>query len=463
MKFKFIRLILLQLIFCVNVFACSNRNDPTESKQPETPSTYILPSGKAIYIPQDLINNDFTKEDSQWSYYRMAYSDNFVVFWEKGFGDDPSTTPKQNMQVNIQDLLKKAELFYGVNVNKLKFVIPGQSNTDKFRMMIFLKYQTEWLATGSGYDDVIGALWVNPSTCQPVGSTIAHEVGHCFQYQVYCDNKTGDPGYRYGFGDNGEGGNAFWEQCAQWQSFKVYPEEQFTNYYFNEYLNSCNKNILHETPRYANYFIQDYWCSKHGMDFIGKLWRMAKKPEDPVETYKRITNIDQKTFNDEIFDAARRFVNWDIDSIRVYGKNYRGRSQCKLKILSDGYLTIDSTQCIENYGYNVITLDTPSMATTVSADFKGMAGTTKYRKLNIDKAGWRYGFVAYLKDGTCTYSNIFSENEGKAVFNCPTNVSKLYFVVSGAPTIHWHHSWDNDDSNDEQWPYKVKFYGTNYN
>ena len=28
------------------------------------------------------------------------------------------------------------------------------------------------------YDDVIGALWVNPSTCQPVGATIGHEIGH---------------------------------------------------------------------------------------------------------------------------------------------------------------------------------------------------------------------------------------------------------------------------------------------
>lgn len=54
-------------------------------------------------------------------------------------------------------------------------------------MEIYLLYQSEWLATGSGYDNVIGALWVNPSTCQPVGSTIAHEIGHSFQYMVFCD------------------------------------------------------------------------------------------------------------------------------------------------------------------------------------------------------------------------------------------------------------------------------------
>ncbi len=28
-------------------------------------------------------------------------------------------------------------------------------------MQIYLLYQTDWLAAGSGYDDKIGALWVN--------------------------------------------------------------------------------------------------------------------------------------------------------------------------------------------------------------------------------------------------------------------------------------------------------------
>ncbi len=110
-----------------------------------------------IYIPDELQSNDFTKEESQWSYYRMDYSDNFIVFWEKGFGSNPFTVTDQALRVDIKDLLEKAELFYDVNVNKLKFVETGKSNTDKYRMMIFLKYQSEWLATGSGYDDIIGA------------------------------------------------------------------------------------------------------------------------------------------------------------------------------------------------------------------------------------------------------------------------------------------------------------------
>ena len=454
----------LFISFCANMFACSDGKGeallPEPEPNPNPVPEYTLPTGKQIYIPNELQSNDFTKEESQWSYYRMDYSDNFIVFWEKGFGNNPATVTDQALRVDIKDLLEKAELFYDVNVNKLKFIETGKSNTDKYRMMIFLKYQSEWLATGSGYDDVIGALWVNPSTCQPVGSTIAHEVGHSFQYQTYCDNPSSGCGWRYGFGENGEGGNCFWEQCAQWQAYQIYHEEQFANYYFNEYLTSFHKHPLHETPRYANYFIQDYWCMKHGVEFIGRLWREARKPEDPIEAYQRITGITQEEFNDEMFDVARRLVNWDIDGIREYGQDYVGRQQCKLIASEGGYYAIDPTQCIENYGYNVICLNVPSAGTVISADFLGMEGADGYRKKNIDKAGWRYGFVAYLKNGTCVYSNVFSKKKGEVTFKCPENCQKLSFVVSGAPTQHWHHAWDDNDANDEQWPYKVKFCGT---
>lgn len=429
------------------------------SEEPAKAESFIKPQGKDIYIPTDLKNNDFSNAASKWCWERSKASTNWIVFWESGFGSDPKNASPP-YTVDIDDLLAKAEKIYTYYATTLKFIDPVNSKTTQYRMMIFLSYSKEWNATGAGYDDIIGTLWINPSSAQPVGSVVAHEIGHCFQYQVYCDNPSANPGFRYGFGPNGEGGNGFWEQCAQWQSFKVFPQEQFINHYFNEYLTSFHKHILHETPRYANYFIQDYWCMKHGIDFIGKLWRSAQKPEDPVEAYKRITGIDQKTFNDEMFDAARRFVNWDIDGIRDYGKDYAGRNQAKLQISRDGYYAIHPDQCIENYGYNTITLDAPANATSIRADFVGIAGATGYRSLNPDKAGWRYGFVAYLNNGTCVYSDIFSASTGTASFNCPGNCKKLYFVVSGAPTSHWHHVWDDNDSNDEQWPYKVKFSGT---
>ena len=43
---------------------------------------YQAPPGKEIFIPQDLKENDFTDANSKWSYARMAYTENIVVFWE---------------------------------------------------------------------------------------------------------------------------------------------------------------------------------------------------------------------------------------------------------------------------------------------------------------------------------------------------------------------------------------------
>ena len=46
-------------------------------------------------------------------------------------------------------------------------------------------------------------------------------------------------------------------------------------------------------------------------------------------------------------------------------------------------------------------------------------------------------------------------------FDCPVDCKRLYFVVSGGPKKYWRQVWDDNDANDEQWPYQVKFGNTN--
>ena len=174
---------------------------------------------------------DLNNPSSKWCYSRSKESENVAVFWEAGFGSDPSTA-SGNYKVNINTLLQVAERSYSFYLDTLKFAIKGSSVTDSYKLLIFLLYTTEWTANGSGEDDKVGSLRVNPAAAN-IGNVVAHEIGHCFQYISGCD---GDGGYRYGLGENGQGGNGFWEQCAQWMSFKVYPEKQFTENDFNEYI-----------------------------------------------------------------------------------------------------------------------------------------------------------------------------------------------------------------------------------
>ena len=82
------------------------------------------------------------------------------------------------------------------------------------------------------------------------------------------------------------------------------------------------------------------------------------------------------------------------------------------------------------------------------------------------KAGWKYGFVALLKDGTRVYSPIttstYADSTDIASFEAPANIKNLWFVVSGAPTSYWSRDLINwVESTAEQWPYRVKFYQTN--
>lgn len=443
------------------------------------------------YKPAEFASMDMLRSDAQWSWFRSKQSEHFFVFWEAGFGDDPNAeTVPANMRVDIDDLLEKAEQFYQTNIERLKFAEIGQGKSylDEYKMEIYLLYQEEWLATGSGYDDVIGALWVNPSTCQPVGSTIAHEIGHSFQYQVYCDKvyqgEANDfqTGFRYGY-EGSNGGNGFWEQCAQWQSFQDYPEEMFTTYNFDVWLANNHRHFEHEWMRYASYWLQTYWTDKHGDDAVANVWKNSHAPEDAIAAYMRLyANNSWETMKEELYDYAARMATFDIDGIREYSDGYLGRYSTMLYPTADGYYQVAYADCPETTGFNVIALNVPEGQTTVSADFEGLmpgsplaaddpgeymdteavAGTVNtYNNIGAaSDAGWSYGFVALTSGGTRVYSERYAAEAGNASFTVPAGTEQLYFIVQAAPKTYKAHPWDEKDLTDEQWPYKVKFNGT---
>ena len=102
----------------------------------------VLPEGKAIYVPKDLQGMDLNNPESKWSYHRMVCTENFVIFWEKGFGKDLANPPQlegHNMQVDLHNLEEKLERFYRFFRDTLKFSKPG-SKCDKYRMMVMLNY-----------------------------------------------------------------------------------------------------------------------------------------------------------------------------------------------------------------------------------------------------------------------------------------------------------------------------------
>ena len=103
------------LFLAIIITSCSNAQGNSDIPRP---------SGKSIYIPKELQGMDLQNPASQWSYHRMAYTENFIIFWEKGFGNDLSNPPQlegHSMKVDLPGLKEKLENFYAYFYHTLQF------------------------------------------------------------------------------------------------------------------------------------------------------------------------------------------------------------------------------------------------------------------------------------------------------------------------------------------------------
>ena len=438
-------------------------------------------------------NNDYMNPNSRWCFKHSKESEHFVVYWDSKFGDNPnSPSVSANLRVDVDDLLRKAEMFYTRNVDSLKMVTTGggRSQLDHYKMGIYLLYQTDWLAVGSGFDNVIGTLWVNPSTCHPVGSTIGHEIGHCFQYQGYCDrilNGGSDnfhSNFRYGY-PKSNGGCGFWEQCAQFQSFQDYPSEAITSYNFSVWLANCHRHFEHEWQRYASYFEQYYWLQYYGNDALGQIWNKSVYPEDANQAFMRIY-LDNKydSLRTVLFDYARKTATFDYNRIRAYvGASTIDRYTVATCDTTDGWHCVAYGSCPQPTGFNVIKVNNFKAGSPVTFHFKGLpvgsplVSTDPGKQVDGDgkivatvnhfnttdlagNEGWAYGFVAYMNDGSRIYGpsrfvNAASQ-ESELSFTVPSGVRRLLVVVQGSPMVYRQCPWDEKESTDDQLPYLYK-------
>ncbi|MCH5176108.1 MAG: DUF4859 domain-containing protein [Prevotellaceae bacterium] len=438
--------------------------------------------------PRQYSSIDFTNENSKFCFKRSAESEHFVIFWEKGFTKQANGNligGASSSTCNVNTLLTNAEKIWKVYVEELGFLEPGNSTTDNVKIEMFVVNQSEWRADGSGERGTVWTAGSGTTTtakeyqtglfhCNAWASsdnvTVAHEIGHTFQYLVSADLGS-NHGLNYALGENSKG-NEWWEDCANWQAHKVYPAQQFTDRnYWGENQKIHHLNILHEDARYKNCYYQDWWCQQHGLNTVARVWRESNRPEDPIKAYMRIFGLNEETFADEQYEGYAHIASMDIDRWKVYGQHLIGSEQQRLKevpaAIVDEYLEgdnswwiVDPEYCPQNYGYNANPLKIPAAGTVVKAQFKGIAGADGYRAINIDRAGWRYGLVAYSSDGTRTYGEMGRGAEGEVSITVPENCVNMWFVVMGAPIKYWTHAWNDNVDDDEQWPYAVKFEGT---
>ena len=366
---------------------------------------------KKIYIPEDLRGMNLEADTSQWSFKRSIETDDLILMWERGFGIDTSNPPMlegKPMSFNLENLRDRVQGFYTFFRDTLAFSKPG-SKCDRYKMMVMVNYSLDGTAYGGTYDNFIGALWVAPNRIQDSKmNCMAHELGHSFQLQIPADS-VGDAW----------GGSGFFEMTSQWMLWQVNPDWiTDENYHFEAFRKLTHKAFLHLDNIYHSPYVIQWWSDLHGRKSIAELYRNGKIGEDPVITYKRMNNLSQQAFCDEMFRGYQHLVNFDFKHARKETRKYACTFDTELTD-SSGWLK--PKHYPEEYGFNAIRLDD-------RVDLNAEAFGLQIRGDNL-----RYGFVGITTDDEEIYGEI---NEANFCVPQGKKLSHLYLIVMGAPTLH---------------------------
>ena len=456
-------------------------------------------SDTLLYIETDPSNYAELSNEQRytWSKSRSIESDHFILFWDKGYGtnrpDELDAT--DTYYVDIEDLIAKCETFYQLNVNQLQFTDLSDADAllNKYKGIIAVNYTDGWICYGGGYDYTIPAIWLSPSTCKPVGQAVAHEIGHSFQYMCYSDgSKSGTVASERGFHSAVGSGATIWEQTAQWQSVQAYPELMFDQSIGLFAVNHA-KAFSHEWMRYQSYWWLYYIQEKYGKPIVGQVWNYDTQTVlDFNQAYMGLRGIDAEEFYREYFDYALHIATWDLDISRALGENYIGVYAYNYVPLGGNRFQVAYSSVPQASGFNVIPLDGPECGTTVKTTFTALpVGSaladndpkTYYKDeasltaidvsaynsgfTGSDKRGFRLGYVALLSDGQRSYGyadKVYCKGSGEesvdVEFTVPENTERMWLVVAPAPSQYIQHRWDEDVTNDDQWPYQLQFDGT---
>lgn len=458
---------------------------------------------KTVYIPDTWVYNPSTEEyteggnpDLQWSFSRSKESDNCIIFWQKGFGSDPSEAPSLDgvsMTFDVDEVLQVAENCYALNVGQLGFSCSNM--LEKYKILILMNYTTTWTCYGGGYDYECSALWLNPATVKPAGHSLAHEVGHSFHYMCYAEaanyNHVSSTTIGTGFHLPVGNGQAIWEQTAQWQANQAYPELMFSQSY-PLFGNNANYAFSHEWMRYQSYWFLYYLCQRYDdITTVAGVWKQPMTgAKDFCQALIANKGLSAEAFYRLYFDYALHCATYDFDAAALYRDGYIGKFDYRAVQLDENIYQVAYASAPQATGFNVIELSVPEAGTSVTTRLTALtsgcalneadpgeynngaslvsAGVTKYNRVGAASArGFRIGYVFLKSDGTREYYNDdivhctgTAEVTEEIVAEVPSGTRRMFLVIAPALTSYIQHKWDENIANDDQWPYRFELEGT---
>lgn len=421
--------------------------------------TGIAAAQKSVFIPTEFSSAPL----NTWSYSKSYQSANFIVFWGNVVGTDPASYPDANLAFNPQSICDTLEKIYTKYISEIKFCTDTSTkNLGKYKIIIVMNDTwgtngpTGW-AFGGTYDNTIGAMWVHPNATRD-GGVISHELTHSLQGMISIQENTVGGGFV-----NYEPAGFFWETHANFMRNQMYP-----------------RFAADDMPRWMGTSMFHYSSTRHhydafrllftiqqidGISMVNRLWKESLANEHPLVTYRRLKGWTQSQLNDFMYEYVKREPTADYtvngfggiiraqrDALINSEPHYVWRLNTILTRISAGtgrYVVPDAF-APQDYGYNIIPLYPTCSAGLVTVKFKG------HTEVN-STAGWRYGFVTALADGTISrYGTLNSANESQISIQLNSGESKLYLVVMGAPTTHTSYVWEPGWPKIKRYPYELR-------
>jgi hypothetical protein len=359
-------------------------------------------------------------------------SENFTVRW--GDAVDAVAWGRQRGYDNYpQWVANHMEQIWDFYVDEVGWVDPAQHGPGStYRINLYLcgTWSDGFLppANWAGPDDAgVGHL------CLPYDKiwdewVESHELNHILQsYASDINDQNGNGG---GWGHGNPVSGPVWEAHANYMARMKRPEVAVGSGY---YVDRQHFRWLAQETYYGDWMLFSTIRDIYGGQAVDRLWQEAEQGEHPIDTIKRVLDLDHQEFATLLGEYASRQVTYDFsDGAAIRGdlwragQSYRPLHTDPMDHLGGDRYRIAASDAPHQYGHNVVRL-VPDGAGQVSVQLQGRSG--------LSGADWRFRLAAVSPDFSVRYSDHFAPGQ-TASLGLQGNETHLMLVVVATPSQH---------------------------
>ncbi|MQM28038.1 DUF6055 domain-containing protein [Glycomyces albidus] len=413
--------------FKVNGVACGGSSDPTATPTDDEPTE--TPTGNPQQQKQTRTPAFLIEAGAETDNY--VESANFTVRWGDAI-DAVAWGRSRGYENYPQWVADHMEEIYDFYVNQVGFVNPANHGVgSRYRINLYLcgTWSNGFLppANWAGPDDIgVGHM------CLPYDKVWddwveSHELNHIFQSYASDINDANGNGGGWGHGNPVAG--PVWEAHANYMARMQRPEVVLGSGY---YLERQHFRWLAQETYYGDWLMFDTIAELYGAEAVDRLWFEARQGEHPIDTIKRVLQLDHQEFAALIGEMTSRQVVYDFDQGPAMrsdlwrgGGSYRPLHTDPLTSLGSNRYRIGNADAPHQYGHNMIRLNPTS--SSVSVQLTGASG--------LSGADWRFRLAAVKADFSVRYSPLMAPGQ-TANFSLQSGEIHMMLVVAATPSVH---------------------------